>query len=75
MGSAGNGTPSHVSGELFKMMTGVTMQHVPYRSGGTALTDLLGVRIPAIAGRCRSCSTTRLPQLSTSALAGCVRWR
>jgi tripartite-type tricarboxylate transporter receptor subunit TctC len=45
MGSAGNGTPSHVSGELFKMMTGVTMRHVPYRSGGAALTDLLGGQV------------------------------
>jgi tripartite-type tricarboxylate transporter receptor subunit TctC len=45
MASAGNGTPSHVSGELFKMMTGVTMQHVPYRSGGAALTDLLGGQV------------------------------
>jgi tripartite-type tricarboxylate transporter receptor subunit TctC len=45
MGSAGNGTPSHVSGELFKMMTGVAMQHVPYRSGGAALTDLLGGQV------------------------------
>jgi tripartite-type tricarboxylate transporter receptor subunit TctC len=45
MASAGNGTPSHVSGELFKMMTGVTLQHVPYRSGGAALTDLLGGQV------------------------------
>jgi tripartite-type tricarboxylate transporter receptor subunit TctC len=45
MASAGNGTPSHVSGELFKMMTGVAMQHVPYRSGGAALTDLLGGQV------------------------------
>jgi tripartite-type tricarboxylate transporter receptor subunit TctC len=43
--SAGNGTPSHVSGELFKMMTGVNMQHVPYRSGGAALPDLLGGQV------------------------------
>jgi tripartite-type tricarboxylate transporter receptor subunit TctC len=48
MASAGNGTPSHVSGELFKMMTGVTMQHVPYRSGGAALTDLLGGQVQAM---------------------------
>src|SRR5262249_18635009 len=41
MASAGNGTPSHVSGELFKMMTGVNMVHVPYRGGGPALVDLL----------------------------------
>ena len=45
MASAGNGTPSHVSGELFKMLTGVSMQHVPYRSGGAALTDLLGGQV------------------------------
>src|SRR5262249_46545463 len=42
MASAGTGAPSHVIGELFKMMTGVDMVHVPYRSGGPALTDLLG---------------------------------
>jgi tripartite-type tricarboxylate transporter receptor subunit TctC len=41
MASAGNGTPSHVSGELFKMMAGVNMVHVPYRGGGPALVDLL----------------------------------
>jgi tripartite-type tricarboxylate transporter receptor subunit TctC len=34
MGSAGIGTPPHVSGELFKMMTGVNIVHVPYRSQG-----------------------------------------
>jgi len=37
MASAGNGTPSHVSGELFKMMTRVNMVHVPYRGGGPRL--------------------------------------
>jgi tripartite-type tricarboxylate transporter receptor subunit TctC len=45
MASAGTGTPSHVSGELFKMMAGVDMIHVPYRSGGPALTDLLGGQV------------------------------
>jgi tripartite-type tricarboxylate transporter receptor subunit TctC len=45
MASPGNGTPNHVSGELFKMMTGVEMVHVPYRSGGPALTDLLGGQV------------------------------
>jgi tripartite-type tricarboxylate transporter receptor subunit TctC len=42
MASAGIGTPSHVAGELFKMMTGVRMLHIPYRGGGPALIDLLG---------------------------------
>jgi tripartite-type tricarboxylate transporter receptor subunit TctC len=45
MGSAGIGTPPHVAGELFKMMTGVDMVHVPYRGGAPALTDLLGGQI------------------------------
>src|SRR5262245_27823576 len=36
MASGGNGTPAHVSGELFKIMTGVNMLHVPYRGEGTA---------------------------------------
>jgi hypothetical protein len=42
MASAGNGTASHMAGELFKMMAGVIMVHVPYRGGGPALSDLLG---------------------------------
>jgi tripartite-type tricarboxylate transporter receptor subunit TctC len=45
MASAGTGSPPHVSGELFKMMTGVDMVHVPYRSGGPALIDLLGGQV------------------------------
>jgi tripartite-type tricarboxylate transporter receptor subunit TctC len=45
MASAGNGTPSHLAGELFKMMTGVNMVHVPYRSAGPSLTDLLGGQV------------------------------
>ena len=43
--SAGNGTASHVAGELFKMMAGVDMVHVPYRGGGPALNDLLGGQV------------------------------
>jgi tripartite-type tricarboxylate transporter receptor subunit TctC len=45
MASAGIGAPSHVFGELFKMMAGVDMVHVPYRSGGPAITDLLGGQV------------------------------
>jgi tripartite-type tricarboxylate transporter receptor subunit TctC len=41
MASAGSGTPQHIFGELFKMMTGVNMIHVPYRGNAPALTDLL----------------------------------
>jgi tripartite-type tricarboxylate transporter receptor subunit TctC len=48
MASAGIGAPSHVFGELFKMMAGVDMVHVPYRSGGPAITDLLGGQVQVI---------------------------
>ena len=41
MVSGGSGTSVHVSGELFKMMTGISMVHVPYRGAGPALIDLL----------------------------------
>ena len=42
MASAGNGSAPHMAGELFKMMAGVNLVHVPYRGQGPALTDLLG---------------------------------
>ena len=45
MASGGIGSPGHVSGELFKMMTGVNMAHVPYRGGAPALTDLLAGQV------------------------------
>ena len=45
MASAGSGTVAPVAGELFKMMTGVNMVHVPYRGAAPALTDLLGGQV------------------------------
>jgi tripartite-type tricarboxylate transporter receptor subunit TctC len=50
MASAGNGTPPHVAGELFKMMTGLDIVHVPYRGGGPALVDLLGGQVQMFFG-------------------------
>jgi tripartite-type tricarboxylate transporter receptor subunit TctC len=47
-GSAGIGSVSHVSGELFKAMAGVNMVHVPYRSLAPALTDLIGGQVQVI---------------------------
>ena len=70
MASAGRGTGTHVAGELFKMMTGVNLVHVPYRGGGPALTDMLTGQVqvyfsnmsPAIAyirsGRLRALAVT-----------------
>ena len=40
-GSAGNGTSQHISGELFKIMTGTQMQHIPYKGSGPMIPDLL----------------------------------
>ena len=45
MGSPGNGTSQHLSGELFKMMTGVDLVHVPYRGTAQVLSDLLGGQV------------------------------
>lgn len=47
-GSAGNGLPSHVSGELLKQMAQVEMVHVPYKGSGPSLTDALGGQIPVV---------------------------
>jgi tripartite-type tricarboxylate transporter receptor subunit TctC len=45
MASAGNGSPQHLYGELFKAMTGVALVHVPYRAYPTALADLIGGQV------------------------------
>jgi tripartite-type tricarboxylate transporter receptor subunit TctC len=45
MASAGNGSAPHVAGELFKIMTGLNMAHIPYRGGAPALTDLMGGQV------------------------------
>jgi tripartite-type tricarboxylate transporter receptor subunit TctC len=48
MASGGIGEPSHVTGELFKMMTDVSLVHVPYRGGGPALTDLIAGQVQVV---------------------------
>jgi len=50
MASGGVGSPLHVAGELFKMMAGVDLVHVPYRSEGVALPDLLGGQVQVLFG-------------------------
>ena len=69
MASAGNGTAAHVAGELFKMMTGVNMVHVPYRGAGTR-ADRSARRTGAghVSAPCPRRS-------STSGPASCARWR
>ncbi len=46
--SSGNGTSTHMAGELFKLSTGINMVHVPYRGGGPALTDLIAGNVTSM---------------------------
>jgi tripartite-type tricarboxylate transporter receptor subunit TctC len=46
--SVGNGTPSHIAGELLKLKTGIDIQHVPYKGGGPAVTDAIAGQVPLI---------------------------
>src|SRR5262249_7559994 len=73
MGSGGNGSPAHVTGELFKMMTGVNLVHVPYRGAGPAITDLLGGQIhvpsPDMAASIASIRANRLRALAVTTAA------
>ena len=68
MASAGNGSAPHMAGELFKMMAGVNMVHVPYRGQGPALSDLLGGQVQVYF------ATPPAPPI-TSQPASCALWR
>jgi tripartite-type tricarboxylate transporter receptor subunit TctC len=77
MGSGGIGAAQHVAGELFKMMTGVNMVHVPYRGGAPAVADLLGGQLQVMfdvmlesieyvrAGKLRALAVTTAPPSAT----------
>ena len=75
LGSPGIGTPGHVAGELFKMMAGVDLVHVPYRGGGAVMTDLLGGQVQVLFG---STSLTieqiRAGKLHPLAVTSATRW-
>src|SRR5262245_21251225 len=75
LGSPGIGTPGHVAGELFKMMGGVEMIHVPYRGGSAVLSDLLGGQVQVLFG---STSLTveqiRAGRLRPLAVTSATRW-
>ncbi len=85
MASSGSGTSPHMAGELFKMMTGINVVHVPYRRGAPALTDLIGGQVQVMfavmsssighirAGRLRALAVTtatRSPALSDISTVG-----
>lgn len=63
--SSGNGTPLHLSGELFKTMAGVQMQHIPYKGSGPALNDVIGNQVPIM--------FDNLPSSSSHIKAGTLR--
>jgi tripartite-type tricarboxylate transporter receptor subunit TctC len=74
MASAGNGTGPRVAGELFKMMTGVDMIHVPYRGTAPALTDLLGGQVQVMfAPMSASIEHIRAGKLRALAMASAMR--
>jgi len=73
MASSGSGTSTHLSGELFKSMTGCNMVHVPYKGAGPALTDLIGGQVqvffdnlPSSAGHIKSGNLRALGVTSTN---------
>ena len=74
MASGGNGTPSHMSGELLRMMAGVDLVHVPYRGLGPALTDLLGGQVQVMfGGTTASIAYTRAGKLRALAVTTTAR--
>ena len=75
LASAGNGTATHVAGELFKMMAGVDMVHVPYRGIGPALNDLLGGQVQVMfPATIASTEYIRAGRLRALAVTTATRW-
>jgi tripartite-type tricarboxylate transporter receptor subunit TctC len=70
MASGGIGTANHVAGEMFKAMAGIEMQHVPYRTDGAAVTDLIGGRVQvyfvALAGAAELIRTGKVRALAVT---------
>jgi len=75
-GTAGNGTPPHMTGELFKSYTGADIQHIPYKGGAPAIADLIAGQIPIMfdnvppllphvrSGRIKALAVTSLARLA-----------
>jgi tripartite-type tricarboxylate transporter receptor subunit TctC len=75
MASAGTGAGSHVAGELFKMMAGVDLVHVPYRGGGPALTDLIAGQVQVMfATTISSIEYIKAGKLRVLAVTTATRW-
>ncbi len=75
MASVGNGTSSHVSGELFKMMSGIDMLHVPYRGAPPAMIDLLGGQVQvSFATTAVAIEHIKAGKLRALAVTSAMRW-
>ena len=75
MASAGIGSPTHLSGELFKMMTGLNMLHVPYRGSPAALTDLIAGQVQVMFDNvASSIEHIRIGRLRALAVTTTTRW-
>ncbi len=75
LGSPGIGTPGHVAGELFKMMAGVNIVHVPYRGGAPVMTDLLGGQVQVLFGTTSlTIEQIRAGKLRALAVTTATRW-
>jgi tripartite-type tricarboxylate transporter receptor subunit TctC len=75
MASSGIGSPAHVAGELFNMMTGIDMRHVPYRGAPPALTDLVAGQVQACFGALsESLEHVRAGKLRALAMTNSTRW-
>jgi tripartite-type tricarboxylate transporter receptor subunit TctC len=73
--SPGIGTPGHVAAELFKMMTGTEMVHVPYRGGAAVLTDLIGGQVQVFfPSTSLSIEHIRAGKLRALAVTTATRW-
>jgi tripartite-type tricarboxylate transporter receptor subunit TctC len=75
MASAGSGTPQHIGGELFKLLTGIEMIHVPYRGNALAMTDLLAGRVQVMFDTMpNSIQYIKAGQLRPLAVTTTTRW-
>jgi len=73
MGSAGVGSGTHMSGELFKMLTGLDLQHVPYRGAAPATADLLAAQVAMIFADYSAIEHVRAGRLRALAVTGAMR--
>ena len=75
MASSGNGSPLHLAGELFKIMTGIEMTHVPYRGAAPAVTDFLGGQVQVMfVGVPPTIEHIRAGRLRALAVTTSTRW-